>query len=564
MKLLLLHSSHLEFQPHKKAVDSAEDCDKEPRRIEECLVVFNAFEAGDERDMSHVIERADEEIRDVAEQINVERIVVYPWVHLTSEPGDIGKAMESQKLLEDKLKNDYEVIRSPFGWYKEFEIHVKGHPLSELSREIRPEGEEEVDEKIDPKRLLDQISKTKLDRKDLKENDHRIIGQKMNLFSFYSAAPGMVFWHENGMRILDELKSFWRDMHRKAGYKEISTPMVLDEKLWKISGHWEKYRDNMFPTEYEDRDMALKPMNCPGGILVYKSKSRSYRELPLRFGELGTVYREELSGVLSGLFRVNCFTQDDAHIYCKEDQLKSEIEGVIDLTDEIYSTFDLGYSVELSTRPEERIGSDEIWDKSEEILKEVLEESGVDYELNEGDGAFYGPKIDFHIEDSLGRKWQCGTIQLDFSMPERFDLTYVGKDNKEHRPILIHRAILGSLERFMGIILEHTDGNLPTWMAPVQVRVLSITDRNIPRSEEIFEMLEEEGIRSDRNFDSTTLSEKVREAEIERVPYIVVIGDKEEESGELAVRRIWKDDIEYGVDPEKFVEEVKQRIRERR
>ncbi len=555
MKLLLLHASHLEFQPHKKAVDSAEECDKEAKRIEECLVVFNAFEAGDEKDISYVIEKANKEIRDVADQVKTNRIVIYPWVHLTSKPGDLEKAMESQKMLEEKLKDDYEVTRSAFGWYKEFEIHVKGHPLSELSREIRPEGEK-VEQKVDPEKLLGQISKTKLDRKDLKENDHRIIGQKMDLFSFYNTAPGMVFWHENGTRVLNELKRFWREMHRKAGYREISTPMVLDEKLWKISGHWEKYRDNMFPTEYEERDMALKPMNCPGGILVYKSRSRSYRELPLRFGELGTVYREELSGVLSGLFRVNCFTQDDAHIYCKEDQLKEEIKGVMDLTDKIYSTFNLDYSIELSTRPEKRIGDEKIWDKSEEILKDVLDKNSSDYDINEGDGAFYGPKIDFHIEDSLGRRWQCGTIQLDFSMPERFDLTYVGKDNKEHRPILIHRAILGSLERFLGIILEHTNGNLPTWLAPVQVRVLSITDRNISKGKEVLERLRDEGIRADCNFDSTTLSEKVREAEIERVPYIVVIGDKEEQKGTLAVRRMWKDDVEYGVDPDKFIDEL--------
>ncbi|MDD5416474.1 MAG: threonine--tRNA ligase [Candidatus Aenigmarchaeota archaeon] len=422
---------------------------------------------------------------------------------------------------------------------------------------------ETKEDKIDPKQLLRQISKTKLDTSKLKENDHRILGQKLDLFSFSETAPGMVFWHDKGLIIYNELIAFWREAHRKADYQEISTPQILDKRLWLISGHWDKYKDNIFLSTYEDREFAVKPMNCPGGMFVYKSSPKSYKQLPLRVGELGIVHRQELSGVLAGLFRVIRFTQDDAHIFCTEEQLADEIIGIMNLIDEFYKKFGLPYHTELSTRPEKRIGSDAIWDKAEKILKDVLEAKNMDYKLNPGDGAFYGPKIDFHIKDSLGRTWQCATIQLDFAMPERFELVYKGSDNEDHRPAMLHTVTYGSVERFIGVLLEHTNGVLPVWLSPVQVNIISFTDKNIPTAERVLKTFKDEGIRAEGDFVASTVNDKVRNAELMKIPYIIVIGDKEEANSTLAVRARGKKP-QFGVKIDDFLEQIKTEIKERK
>jgi len=422
---------------------------------------------------------------------------------------------------------------------------------------------ETIIEETDPKKLLRQISKSKLDTSKLKDNDHRILGQKLDLFSFSETAPGMVFFHDKGLTIYNELISFWRDEHKKANYQEISTPQILDKKLWLISGHWEKFKENIFLTKYEDREFGIKPMNCPGGMLVYKSSPKSYKQLPMRVGELGIVHRQELSGVLAGLFRVVRFTQDDAHIYCMEEQLESEVIGIMNLIDNFYKKFGLTYHTELSTRPEKRIGSDEIWDKAEKILKNVLESRNEDYKLNPGDGAFYGPKIDFHIKDSLGRTWQCATIQLDFAMPERFELTYTGADNEDHRPVMLHTVTYGSVERFIGVLLEHTNGVLPVWLSPVQVKIISFTDKNIETSKRILKTFKDEGIRTEGDFVSSTVNDKVRNAELSKIPYIIVIGDKEEVNSTLAVRARGKKP-QFGVKIDDFLEQIKTEIKERK
>jgi threonyl-tRNA synthetase len=419
-----------------------------------------------------------------------------------------------------------------------------------------------AEKEVDPKKLLREIANVHLDTAKLKENDHRILGQKLELFSFNDMAPGMAFWHDRGLIVYNELTNYWRDEHRKAGYQEISTPQVLDKRLWQVSGHWEKYKDNIFLTQYEGRDFAMKPMNCPGGILVFKSRSRSYKELPLRMAELGVVHRQELSGVLAGLFRVIRITQDDAHIYCTEGQLESEIIGIMDLIHTIYSKFGFEYHTELSTRPEKRIGSDETWDKAERILEEVLKKKKVAYKLNPGDGAFYGPKIDFHIKDSQGRTWQCGTIQLDFAMPERFELEYMDNDNKMKRPVMLHRTVYGALERFIGVLLEHTNGNLPVWLSPVQARVLSFTDRNIESTKKTYGLLKDAGVRAELDITPSTVNEKVRNAELLKIPYIIVLGDKEEQAGTIAVRAHGKKP-QLGVKPEEFLENLKKEIAER-
>jgi len=557
LKILCLHSDYIRVRPTKKAIKTAESIDKEPIESKETLVVFTAVEKRDEN-KSKTIEKCIDEIESVYNQVKAKEILIYPYVHLTKNPGSPDLARDILDGVFTKLSKKYHVKKAPFGWYKTFEISVKGHPLAELSREIFEGGEEE---KVDYKKLLNDISKTTLDREKLKENDHRILGREMDLFSFNEMAPGMAFWHDKGLIIYNELINLWRKEHRKAGYKEISTPQIMDKRLWQISGHWDKYKENNFLTEYENRTFLIKPMNCPGGILVYKNTPKSYKDLPLRVGEMGIVHRNELSGVLSGLFRAIKFTQDDAHIYCREDQVEDEIVSIIKMIDKFYKKiFSFDYKVELSTRPEKRIGSDELWDESEKILKKVLKSQNIKYKTNEGDGAFYGPKIDFHIKDSLGRTWQCATVQLDFSMPERFDLKYKGEDNKDHRPIMIHRTVYGSLERFIGILLEHTNGRLPTWLAPVQVRILSFTNRNKKSAEKLFEKLSKEELRVELDVEESPIEGKVRNAEMQKIPYIVVIGDKEEKSKTIAVRHNGK--LKYGVDEKDFIKSLKKEIEE--
>ena len=472
-----------------------------------------------------------------------------------------------QDWVSKSRKQKFQVARAPFGYYKEFELKVKGHPLSELSREVKltETSSKRGEEEIDIKNILRNLGKSILDRSKLKNNDHRILGSEMDLFSFNEAAPGMAFWHNNGLIIYNKLIEFMRDELKKEDYKEIRTPEILDKKLWLVSGHWEKYKENIFLSEYEKRSFASKPMNCPGGMLVYKTQPRSYKELPLRVAEFGIVHRQELSGVLAGLFRVIEFTQDDAHIFCTEKQMEDEILKIIKLVERIYGKFGFSYKVELSTRPEKRIGSDSIWDKAENALENVLKKNKISYKLNKGDGAFYGPKIDFHINDSLNRSWQLGTIQLDFSMPERFDLEYTEKDNERKRPVMIHRAILGSVERFIGILLENTNGRLPTWLAPIQVRVLNFTDRNTKAAEKIVEKLKNEikDLRIDTDFTSTTVQSKVKDAEIKRIPYIVTIGDREEKEKTLAVR-VRGDKKLQTFKVEEFISKLKKEIQERK
>ncbi len=369
-----------------------------------------------------------------------------------------------------------------------------------------------------------------------RRRDHRKLGQELDLFSIQEEGPGFPFFHAKGMVIRNELENFWRTEHRKRGYQEIRTPIILNRSLWEQSGHWDHYKENMYFTQIDDNDFAVKPMNCPGSILVYKTKMHSYRELPIRMGELGLVHRHELSGALHGLMRVRCFTQDDAHIFMLPSQVKEEIIGVIDLFDYFYGVFNLSYHVELSTKPEKAMGSDEIWDLATNALRDALEEKGIDYKINEGDGAFYGPKIDFHLEDSIGRTWQCGTIQLDFLMPEKFDLNYIGEDGQKHRPVMIHRVVFGSIERFIGILTEHYAGAFPAWLAPVQVMIIPITDRHAEYAKKLMERFDNSGIRVELDARKEKMNYKIREAQNQKIPYMLVVGDKEMEQNTVAVR----------------------------
>lgn len=376
-----------------------------------------------------------------------------------------------------------------------------------------------------------------------RQRDHRRIGRDLDLFSFHEEGPGFPFFHPKGMRIWNAILDYWRGEHVKAGYEEIRTPQILRRELWERSGHWENYKNNMYFTEIDEQPFAVKPMNCPGGLLVYKSRRRSYRDLPLRLAELGQVHRHEMSGVLHGLFRVRYFTQDDAHIYCTPDQLEDEVRGVVRFMHRIYAAFGFDdVKVELSTRPAKSIGSDEMWATAEGVLSRVLDGerradgSPLPYQLNPGDGAFYGPKIDFHIRDVMGRTWQCGTIQVDFAMPERLDITYTGADNEEHRPVMVHRALLGSIERFMGILLEHYGGNLPTWLAPVQATVIPIADRHAAYGAEVLAALSASGLRAELDDRPESMGKRIRDGQLQKVPYLLVVGDKEAEAGEVALR----------------------------
>ncbi len=567
MRIITLHCDYIRFKPMKKAIKEPEELseeDKKEKLIKDALVVLTAVEKGDNAD---TIKQLIQAIKKTAEEVKAKKIVLYPYAHLSSHLADPSTARERLVEAQHALQaQDLEVIRAPFGYYKEFELKVKGHPLSELSKEFRNVKFDDKEEKYDSSKLLREISKTKLDTSKLKDNDHRILGQKLDLFSFNEASPGSVFWHPNGFIILNELIKFSRDIHREAGYQEILTPFILDNKLWKVSGHWDHYKDNMFLTQYENKESGIKPMNCPGMMLIYRTRMRSYKELPIRFFEFGVVHRKELSGVLAGLFRVIKITQDDAHIFCSKEQIEQEIINILHLVKLIYKdTFNFDYSIELSTRPEKFMGKKEDWDYAESALESGLKKAKIKYEIKKGDGAFYGPKIDIHIQDSLKRNWQCATIQLDMQMPQRFELTYTGQDNKEHMPIVIHRAIFGSLERFIGILLEHLNGNLPLWLSPIQVRVVSFTDRNIKASEKVIQQLKAEipGLRIDADLRSTTINDKIRDSELQKIPLAIVIGDKEEEKGTLAVRRRGEKKPEFGVKLDKLVKELKEKIDKR-
>ena len=396
-----------------------------------------------------------------------------------------------------------------------------------------------------------------------KKRDHKKLGKELGLFMIAPEGPGFPFFLPKGMVIRNVLEDFWRKIHREHGYVEIKTPMILNEELWHRSGHWDHYKENMYTTKIDETDYGIKPMNCPGGMIVYKNGMHSYRDLPIRAGELGLVHRHEKSGELNGLFRVRCFTQDDAHIFCLPSQIEQEISNVIKLVNQVYSIFGFKYEIELSTRPENSMGSDEQWELAEGALKKVLKDLNMKYELNEGDGAFYGPKIDFHIKDCLGRSWQCGTIQLDFQMPERFDLTYIGEDGEKHRPVMLHRVIFGSIERFIGILIEHYAGAFPLWLAPVQVKILPITDEQHDYAYKLMEEFEKNGIRTEVDSRSEKTGYKIREAQLEKVPYMLVVGPKEIEQDLVAVRSRENGD-EGTMNKNNFIEKLLKEIEDKK
>ena len=566
MKTLNLHCDYIRWKGLRKALKNIEDII--PNQVleggsKDCLVVLIAVEKGDS---INSIKELIDSIKKIAAEVKTKNIVIYPYAHLSSNLGSPTTAIEILNKVTTNLKG-FKVSTAPFGYYKEFELKVKGHPLSELSREFVQKEDKKTKEDLsdtEVSRFLREISKAKLDTSKLKENDHRIIGNKMNLWSFNNVAPGMVFWHPKGLHIKNKLIEYWREVHRNAGYREISTPQIMDRKLWEVSGHWRLYEEGMFTTRYEKRDFAVKPMNCPGGMLVYKTSPRSHKDLPLKIGELGIVHRNELSGTLGGLFRVIQMTQDDAHIFCTPKQLNNEIVEVLKLFLEMLKQFGFNkYKFIISTRSKEKaakyLGDDKIWKKAEEALAKGLDEIKVKYKKVPGEAKFYGPSLDVQIEDSLGRGWQCSTLQLDFSLTKRFNVTYINEKGNQETPLMLHRVVFGSLERFIGILTEHLDGKFPLWISPNQVKIISLNDRTNDYSKKIYQKLFKEGLEVELDIRNESMGKKARDAQIQRFNYIVTAGEREKSNGKIAVRKRDSKDIkEMTID--NFIKQIKKEI----
>tara|TARA_Y100000310_G_scaffold94081_1_gene91707 strand:- start:534 stop:2252 length:1719 start_codon:yes stop_codon:yes gene_type:complete len=570
MKTLNLHCDYINFKALKKALKNVGEI--APNQTlegssKDCLVVMVAVEKGDS---AETIKELVKEIKDIASKVKTKNIVLYPYAHLSKNLGKPETAIKILNKTEKELK-PMKVIKAPFGYYKSLELKVKGHPLSELSREIivKERGKAEKDlSDAERSQLLREVSKAKLDTSKLKENDHRILGSKMALWSFNNVAPGMVFWHPKGLHIKNKIIEYWREVHRIDGYKEISTPQILDKKLWNVSGHWKLYKENMFTTDYEDREFAVKPMNCPGGIMVYKNSPKSYKDLPIRMGELGIVHRKELSGVLAGLFRVVQFTQDDAHIFCTEEQLHDEIVGVVDLFRKMLREFGFpDYKFTISTRSKEKkdkyLGDDKIWKEAEDALEMGLNSLKLKFKKMPGEAKFYGPSLDVMIKDSLNREWQCSTLQLDFTLPKRFELKYKDKGGNDKIPMMLHRVVFGALERFIGLLTEHLDGKFPLWISPNQIKVISLNDKSNNYSKKIYNKLFSEGFEVELDNRNESINKKVREAQIQKFNYIITIGKKEIDKKTIAVKSRGSKNIKT-MNLEKFIIKLKAEISSRK
>ncbi|MGD0395668.1 MAG: threonine--tRNA ligase [Nitrososphaerales archaeon] len=554
-----MHVDFIEYKPVKKEIADAEETQPRAVKEEELVVLFTAFEAGDDEEL---VKKAVSETKAFLSKLGTNRVMIYPFAHISQNLARPSEALSLLLSMENEASGQgLETMRAPFGWTKALQIKVKGHPLAEMSRSYSHEAQAvraPARSKREPseREMLARVRKS--DFGQLPDTDHRSLGEKLDLFSFQEPSPGMVYWHDKGLKLRNLLIDFIRAELAQRGYMEISSPALANTMLWRVSGHWDHYRDNMFLTSLGDEEMGLKPMNCPSTFLVYKSRRWSFRELPVRYAIFDPLYRNELSGVATGLFRVKILTQDDAHIIATEDQAEAELSDMLDLMEKLYGVFNLDYKVKISTRPDESMGSEEEWERATKTLTRVVEKRGLAYEVKEKEGNFYAPKIDVDVKDSLGREWQCGTFQLDLQMPKQFGLSYTGSDGKEHTPVVLHRTIYGSLERFIGIILEHYQGKLPLWLSPVQVRVLPLTDDQVPYAKQVLSSLLRGGVRTEGDFEHATLNAKVRNAQLQKIPYIVVVGGKEEKARTIAVRgRDGKQ--QFGVKLEGFLADVKAR-----
>ncbi len=567
MKILQFHVDHIEYKPIEKELPSAEDItEPKPVREEDLLVLFTAVEQGDD---DSIAKTAIEDAKKFADNLKVKRMMIYPFAHISQNLARPSDALPVLKKMEEEAKSKgLDTFRAPFGWNKALEVKVKGHPLAEMSRSYGISGRsvarsEQVLEQGPQKQLSEHELLARIQRSDfsgLPDTDHRIIGQKLDLFTFQEPSPGMVYWHRNGLILYETLKNFLRSELEKLGYQEISTPSLANTVLWEVSGHNAHYKDNMFLTKLGNEEFGLKPMNCPSTFLIYKSRKWSYRELPVKYSIFDPLFRNELSGVASGLFRVKILTQDDAHVITTKEKAPEAIEEIIGLMERVYAAFGLPFKMKLSTRPDETMGSDEEWEEATDMLRQVLERKNLKYEIKEKEGNFYAPKIDVDIRDSIGREWQCCTIQVDLQMPKKFKLTYIGEDGKEHTPVVIHRTIVGSLERFIGVILEHYNGKLPVWLSPVQARVIPVSDANVEYGRKILSTLKAQGLRIDGDFEAGTMGSKIKVAQIQKIPYMLVLGEKEQTAANISVRS--RDgNVKYGVSVEDFLSEIREKSR---
>ena len=537
MKILQMHADFIEYTPVKKEIRGAEEIDPETVREDDIVVLFTAFEEGDDGELA---KKAVAETRDFLGKLGTRRVLIYPFAHLSQNLAPPSEALSLLLEMEKEAKAaGLEVHRAPFGWTKALQIKVKGHPLAEMSRSYSHGAKQAPLRPRARRELTAEEAMARLKRSDfvnLPETDHRIIGERQDLFSLQEVSPGMVYLHEKGLRVRNALIDFMRAELAKGGYQEVSTPSLANTALWLVSGHSAHYKDNMFLTSMGDEEMGMKPMNCPSHFLIYKTRKWSFRELPVRYATFDPLFRNELSGVASGLFRVKILSQDDAHIICTLEQAPEELSKMLDMMQRVYRVFGLEYKVKISTRPDDFMGTDEEWKMATDTLIDVVKGKGWAYEVKEKEGNFYSPKIDVDIRDSLGREWQCGTFQVDLQMPKRFRLAYTGSDGKEHTPVVLHRTILGSLERFMGVMIEHYKGVLPVWLSPVQARVIPLSDEHLDYAREVLDAVRAGGVRAEGAFDSGTMGAKIRDAQLQRVPYMLVVGKKEEDSKTVALR----------------------------
>ena len=561
MKILQMHADFIEYTPVKKEIKAAESIKPRTVREDDIVVLFTAFEQGDDVEL---VTKAVTESREFLGKLGTKRVLLYPFAHLSQSLASPTVALALLLEMEKEAKSaGLEVHRAPFGWTKALQIKVKGHPLAEMSRSYSHAA---VAVQAPPpkhkKELTAEAAMARLRRSDfvnLPDTDHRVIGEKLDLFSFQEVSPGMVYWHDKGLTVRNLLIDFLRSELRAQDYQEVSTPTLANTALWMVSGHSEHYKDNMFLTALGDEEMGMKPMNCPSTFLIYKSRKWSFRELPVRYATFDPLYRNELSGVASGLFRVKSLMQDDAHIIATEEQAEGELSKMLDLMERVYRVFGLEFKAKISTRPDDYMGSDEEWERATNTLIRVVKSRGWNYEVKEKEGNFYSPKIDVDIRDSLGREWQCGTFQLDLQMPKRFKLAYTGSDGKEHTPVVLHRTILGSLERFMGVMLEHYKGVLPVWLSPLQARVIPLSDEHMGYGKKVLAAIAEGGLRADADFASGTMGSKIRNAQLQKMPYMLVVGKKEEDSGTVAVRTR-AGEQKFGVKPADFIAQVRAEV----
>ncbi len=559
MKILQLDVNNITYTPVKPEAKIYDDVKKEEVSIDEALVLLISVEKGDTVDTA---ERALAETKNFLGKLQRKRLVLYPYAHLSNNLSSPEDALSIINYLYAHAPEGIETFRGPFGWNKKLSLDIKGHPLAEQSRSYYPAGQEEKTyKKVKPVSVNTSIVK-KSNWSGLPETDHRTIGEKMDLYSFQEVSPSMVYWHPNGYVIFRGLMEFIREKQEKYGYKEISTPIIANTALWHVSGHIDHYKDNMFVFNSEADEMGLKPMNCPSTILIYKSRKWSYRELPFRTAIFDKLYRKEVSGALTGLFRVQEMTQNDGHVFIREDQLEGEITEILEMIKEVYGILGMRYIANLATMPDNHLGDAELWDRATNALRNALDKNGVEYKIKEKDGAFYGPKIDFDVLDAMGRSWTFSTVQVDYQQPLKFGLQYVGEDGREQVPVMLHRAILGSLERTIAVLVEHYQGKFPTWLSPIQVKIISISEQTNIYSDTVYKKLREKGIRVELDTSDKTMQNKLHEAITQKIPYMIVLGKKEEDAGTVMVR-CRGGAQKFGVKLEDFMVNLEKEISER-